>query len=60
MEGSLEEITFSWVLRVEEFEKVEDKRLIDEAFSHVSVEIGAFYETEKEFVDDLQMGPCKF
>ena len=60
MEGSLEEITFSWVLRVEEFEKVEDKRLIDEALGHISVEIWAFYKTEKEFIDDLQMRPCKF
>ena len=60
MEGSLEKITFPWVLRVEEFEKVENKRLINEAFSHVSVEIPALYETEKEFIDNLQMRPCKF
>ena len=60
MEGSLEEITFSGVLRVEEFEKVEDKRLINEASSQVSVEICAFYETEEEFIDNLQMWPCKF
>ena len=53
MESSLEEIAFSWILRVKEFEKIEDERLIDEAFSHVSVEICAFYETEKEFIDDL-------
>ena len=60
MEGSLEEITFSGVLRVEKFEKVEDKGLIDEASSQVSVEICAFYETEEEFIDNLQMWPCKF
>jgi hypothetical protein len=33
MEGSLKEITFSGVLRVEEFEKIEDKGLIDVASS---------------------------
>ena len=53
MEGSLEEITLSRVLRVEEFEKVEDKGLIDEASSQVSVEICAFYEAEEEFIDNL-------
>jgi hypothetical protein len=60
MEGSFEEITFSGVLRVEEFEKVEDKGLIDKASSQVGVEICAFYETEEEFIDNLQMWPCKF
>ena len=60
MEGSFEEITFSGILRVEEFEKVEDKGLIDVAPSQVSVEVCAFYETEEEFIDDLQMWPCKF
>ena len=60
MEGSLEEITFSGVLRVKEFEKVEDKRLIDVASSQVSVEICAFHETEEKFIDNLQMWPCKF
>ena len=60
MEGSLKEITFSGVLRVEEFEKVEDKGLINVASRQVSVEICAFYETEEEFIDNLQMWPCKF
>ena len=60
MEGSLEEITFSGVLRVEEFEKVENKGLIDVASRQVSVEFCAFYETEEEFIDNLQMWPCKF
>jgi hypothetical protein len=60
MEGSLEKITFSGVLRVEEFEKVEDKGLIDIASRQVSVEFCAFYETEEEFIDNLQMWPCKF
>ena len=60
MKGGFEEITFSRVLRVEEFEKVENKGLIDVASRQVSVEICAFYETEKKFIDNLQMWPCKF
>ena len=60
MESSFEEITFSGVLGVEEFEKVEDKGLIDVASRQVSVEFCAFYETEEEFIDNLQMWPCKF
>lgn len=53
MESSFEKIAFSRVLGVEELEEIKDEGLIDVALCHVSVEIGAFDESEEEFIDDL-------
>jgi hypothetical protein len=60
VQSSLEEIALARVFRVEKFEKVKHKGLVDVSFGHVSVEIGAFYESEEKFINDLQMRPCKF
>lgn len=57
MEGCLEEVALAWVFRVEEFEKVEDERLVNIALGEVGVEVWAFNEAEEEFVDDLEVGP---
>jgi len=53
MEGSFEKVAFSRILRVEELEEIKDEGLIDVTLCHVSVEIGAFDESEEEFIDNL-------
>lgn len=59
VEGGFEEIAFTRVLRVEEFEEIEDEGLVNVSFGEVGVEVGALDESEEELVDDLEMGPCK-
>jgi len=60
VKGCFEEIPLSWIFRVEEFEKVEHKWLIDKAFSEVGVKVGTFDKTKEKLVDDLEMRPSEF
>jgi len=57
MESGFQKVAFPGILRVEEFQQVEDKRLIDVALGNVRVEIGTLDESQEEFVYDLKMGP---
>jgi hypothetical protein len=59
VEGGLEEVALAWVFRVEELEEVEDERLVDVSLGEVRVEVWAFDEAEKEFVDNLEVRPGK-
>lgn len=60
MQSRLEEVTLARIFRIEEFEEVEDEGLVDISFGKVGVKIGAFYETEEEFIDNLEMRPREF
>lgn len=53
----LEEVAFSRILRVEEFEEVEDEGLVNIAFGEVGVEVWALDKTQEEFVHHLEMWP---
>ena len=57
MEGGFQKVPLARVFRIDEFENVEDKRLVDVSFRKVGVEIGTLEESEEEFVHDLEMGP---
>jgi len=59
VESCLEEIAFPGILRVEKFEKVENKRLVNVSFGEVGVEFLRFHEAQKELVDDLEVWPCQ-
>lgn len=50
VEGSLEEILFSGILRIEEFQEVQNEELIDIQLGNVRVEIRAFDESQEELV----------
>lgn len=60
MKRCFEEITLARIFTVKQLEKLENKGLVDVAFTNVSVEVGTFDESEEEFVNDLKMGPGKF
>lgn len=59
VEGGLEEIAFSWILRIEEFQEVQNEELIDVAFGNVRVEIRTLDEPQEELVDYLEVRPGK-
>lgn len=59
MKGRLQEVTLPRVLRIKEFEEIQNERLIDVALGEVGIEIRAFDETEEKLVNDLEVGPCK-
>ena len=60
VEGGLQEIAFSWVLRIEEFQEVQNEELIDVPFGDVCVEIRTLNEPQEELVHYLEMRPGKF
>ena len=60
VEGSLEEIAFSWVFGVKEFKKIEHEWLVDVSFCKICVEVWALDETKEKLVDDLKMRPGEF
>ena len=53
----LEEIPFSWVLRVEQFEKLENEAVVDICLGDVGIEVLALDESEEEFINDLDVRP---
>lgn len=59
VEGSLEEIAFTGVFRVKEFEEIEDKGLVNVSFGKICVKVGTLDKSEEEFIDNLKMGPCE-
>ena len=60
VKSSLEEIAFSWVFGVKEFEKIEHEWLVDVSFCKICVEVWALDETKEKLVDDLKMRPGEF
>ena len=60
VKGGLEKVPLSGVLRVKEFEKIEDKGLVNVSLCKVCVEIGALDETKEEFIYNLEVRPCEF
>lgn len=60
MQSRLEEVTLARIFRIKELEEVEDEGLVDISFGEVGVKIGTFYETEEEFIDNLEMRPREF
>ena len=59
VKGGLQKIAFSWILRIEEFQEVQDKKLIDIPLGNVRAEIGTFDKPQEELVNDLEMRPCE-
>ena len=59
MQRCLEEIALAGVLGIEEFEQVQDERLVDVPFGQVRIEIRTFDKAQEEFVDDLEVRPGK-
>lgn len=60
VERRLKEVTLAGILRIEELEEIEYKRLIDVPLGEVGIEVGALYKSEEELVDDLEVGPGEF
>ena len=59
VEGGLKEIAFSRILRVEEFQEIQNKELVDVPLGNVRVEIRTFDEPQEELVDDLEVRPSE-
>jgi len=59
VEGGLQEIAFSWILRIEEFQEVQNKELIDIPLGNVRVEVRTFDKPQEELVDDLEVRPSE-
>ena len=59
VEGGLQEIAFSWILRIKELQEVENKELINVPFCNVRVEIRTLDESQEELVDYLEVRPGK-
>jgi len=57
VQGSLEKISFSGVLRIKKFEKLKNKTVVDIGFSDIGVEVLAFNKAEEELVHNLNMWP---
>jgi hypothetical protein len=60
VKGSLEEVSFSRVFRVEEFQELQDKAVIDVSLGYVGVEVLTLDEPEEELIYNLDMRPGNF
>jgi len=58
MQSGLEKISLTRVFRVEQFEEIEDEKLVNVWFCKIQAEIGAFEESKEKLVDNLEMRPC--
>lgn len=58
MQNCFQEVPLTRVLRIEELEQLKHELLIDDPLANTRLEIGALQETQKELVDQLQVGPA--
>lgn len=57
VQGRLEKIALTRILRVKELEEIQDKWLVDVSLGQICVKVRAFNEAQKEFVYNLKMRP---
>ena len=60
MQDSLEVVSLTWVLAVEELQEAAYKVMRNVLHDHILAQMNSKYEFEEQLVDELQVWPCLF